>query len=157
MKILIVTYEYLQVSIHFIISFTHEAYGRATSISNIVSKFQGKYRLPDTFPIHTQAGDDDIVDHPRANATFVILCRNSDVHGAVRSVRDIEDRFNRQYRYPYVFLNDEPFTDEFKECVLIFLDNEVLMIMKAPHSADSLSNRVWPDSSRALAAARMDR
>jgi hypothetical protein len=25
------------------------------------------------------------------------------------------DRFNRKYNYPYVFLNDEPFTAEFKE------------------------------------------
>lgn len=25
------------------------------------------------------------------------------------------DRFNKRYNYPYVFLNDEPFTDEFKK------------------------------------------
>ena len=31
-------------------------------------------------------------------------------------MREIEDRFNRRYRYPYVFLNEEPFTDEFKTC-----------------------------------------
>ena len=53
----------------------------------------------------------------RANATFVILARNSDLEGAVRAVRSIEDRFNRDYHYPYVFLNDEPFTDEFKRFV----------------------------------------
>lgn len=109
----------MQVSIHLIVSFTHESYGRATSISNIVSKFRplsGIYDLPDTFPVHTQDGDDDVA-HPdqRANATFVILCRNSDLNGAVRSVRDMVDRFNRKYRYPFVFLNEEPFTNEFKE------------------------------------------
>ncbi|PVG02219.1 putative mannosyltransferase [Serendipita vermifera] len=30
-------------------------------------------------------------------------------------MQSMEDRFNRKYNYPYVFLNDEPFTDEFKE------------------------------------------
>lgn len=28
--------------------------------------------------------------------------------------RQPADRFNRRYNYPYVFLNDEPFSDEFK-------------------------------------------
>ena len=113
--------EYCQVSIHYIVSFTHEAYGNATSISNIMSKFRTPYyKLSDTFPVRPQDGDDDVVDpNQRANATFVILCRNSDLNGAVRSIRDIEDRFNRKYRYPYVFLNEEPFTEEFKECVLV--------------------------------------
>jgi hypothetical protein len=48
------------------------------------------------------------------NATFVILARNSDVDGIAKSVRELEDRFNRRYAYPYVFLNEEPFTDYFK-------------------------------------------
>lgn len=86
-----------------------------------MSKFRTPYyKLSDTFPVRPQDGDDDVVDpNQRANATFVILCRNSDLNGAVRSIRDIEDRFNRKYRYPYVFLNEEPFTEEFKECVLV--------------------------------------
>ena len=50
----------------------------------------------------------------RANATFVILCRNSDLDGVIQSVRSVEDRFNRDYGYPYVFLNEEPFDDEFR-------------------------------------------
>lgn len=50
----------------------------------------------------------------RANATFVILCRNSDLDGVIQSVRSVEDRFNRKYGYSYVFLNEEPFDDQFK-------------------------------------------
>ena len=53
-------------------------------------------------------------DH-RANATFVFLCRNSDINGVVSSVTQMEDRFNKRYHYPWVFLNDVPFTDEFKK------------------------------------------
>ncbi|KIY49863.1 glycosyl transferase [Fistulina hepatica ATCC 64428] len=49
-----------------------------------------------------------------ANATFVILARNSDIDGVISSVKAIEDRFNRRYHYPYVFLNDEPFHHDFK-------------------------------------------
>jgi alpha 1,2-mannosyltransferase len=48
-----------------------------------------------------------------ANATFVFLARNSDLEGVVSSVRQMEDRFNRKYNYPWVFLNDEPFSEEF--------------------------------------------
>jgi Glycolipid 2-alpha-mannosyltransferase len=57
----------------------------------------------------------------RANATFVILARNSDLEGTVNSVRDLEDRFNRRYQYPYVFLNDKPFDEKFKKLALFML------------------------------------
>jgi alpha 1,2-mannosyltransferase len=33
-------------------------------------------------------------------------------------MKQMEDRFNKKYNYPYVFLNEEPFTDEFKTCVM---------------------------------------
>jgi len=55
----------------------------------------------------------------RANATFVMLARNSDVDDAVYSVRSLEDRFNREHNYPWVFLNEEPFSDEFKLCAAL--------------------------------------
>ncbi|GAA5922232.1 hypothetical protein JCM1841_000690 [Sporobolomyces salmonicolor] len=50
----------------------------------------------------------------KANAAFVILARNSDVWEILASIRQMEDRFNKHYNYPYVFLNDEPFSEEFK-------------------------------------------
>lgn len=49
----------------------------------------------------------------RMNATFVTLARNSDVWEIARSIRQVEDRFNRNYHYDWVFLNDKPFDDEF--------------------------------------------
>jgi alpha 1,2-mannosyltransferase len=57
----------------------------------------------------------------RANATFVFLCRNSDLAGVVSSIRQMEDRFNRHHGYPWVLLNEEPFTEQFKECVVYAL------------------------------------
>ncbi|PYI28402.1 glycosyl transferase [Aspergillus indologenus CBS 114.80] len=49
----------------------------------------------------------------RMNATFVTLARNSDLWEMVKSIRTVEDRFNRNYHYDWVFLNDKPFDDEF--------------------------------------------
>ena len=50
----------------------------------------------------------------RANATFVLLARNSDLEGVVDTIRQMEDRFNKKYQYPWVLLNEEPFTNNFK-------------------------------------------
>ncbi|KAI1110822.1 glycosyltransferase family 15 protein [Nemania sp. NC0429] len=52
---------------------------------------------------------------PRMNATFVTLARNKDVWDIARSIRQVEDRFNRRYNYDWVFLNDKPFDDTFKK------------------------------------------
>ncbi|OKL61310.1 Glycolipid 2-alpha-mannosyltransferase 1 [Talaromyces atroroseus] len=51
----------------------------------------------------------------RVNATFVTLARNQDVWEIAKSIREVEDRFNRNYHYDWVFLNDKPFDDEFKK------------------------------------------
>jgi alpha 1,2-mannosyltransferase len=49
------------------------------------------------------------------NATFVTLARNGDIWEIARSIRQVEDRFNRKYHYDWVFLNDQPFNDDFKK------------------------------------------
>ncbi|CAG8659340.1 15678_t:CDS:2 [Funneliformis caledonium] len=51
----------------------------------------------------------------KAKACFVILIRNHDLHEFRWTMRQLEDRFNKKYNYPYVFLNDVPFTEEFKK------------------------------------------
>ncbi|KAI9673058.1 MAG: alpha 1,2-mannosyltransferase 2.4.1 [Trizodia sp. TS-e1964] len=52
---------------------------------------------------------------PRMNATFVTLARNGDIWEIARSIRQVEDRFNRKYNYDWVFLNDKPFDETFKK------------------------------------------
>ncbi|KAK7025978.1 hypothetical protein VNI00_015808 [Paramarasmius palmivorus] len=52
-----------------------------------------------------------------ANATMVFLARNSDLDGVLSSMGHVEERFNKKYGYPWVFLNEVEFTDEFKERV----------------------------------------
>ncbi|KAK2747547.1 alpha 1,2-mannosyltransferase 2.4.1 [Myotisia sp. PD_48] len=50
----------------------------------------------------------------RVNATFVTLARNSDLWEILKSIRQVEDRFNSKYHYDWVFLNDVEFSDNFK-------------------------------------------
>lgn len=53
----------------------------------------------------------------KVSAVFVSLARNSDIGSMTHSIRQIEDRFNKNFHYDWVFLNDEPFNDEFKTAV----------------------------------------
>ncbi|KAL1999989.1 hypothetical protein VTN02DRAFT_3704 [Thermoascus thermophilus] len=54
---------------------------------------------------------------PRANAAFVVLARNKELEGVIQSIKSIERHFNRWWHYPYVFLNDGDFDQEFKDTV----------------------------------------
>ncbi|KAH9822679.1 nucleotide-diphospho-sugar transferase [Melampsora americana] len=50
----------------------------------------------------------------RANATFVALVRSLEREPMMQSMRSIEDRVNRKFGYPWVFLSEEEFTEDFK-------------------------------------------
>ena len=95
----------------------------------------------------------------RANATFVVLARNSEAKGVEQSIRDIEARFNAQYQYPYVFLNDEEFTDEFKACVMMSIKmcDSADGLLQACAGAHRRTGRVRFNTKRALEPARLDR
>lgn len=54
---------------------------------------------------------------PRAKAAFITLIRNSELNEMRDSMLQVEYRFNRKYNYPWIFLNDKPFTAEFKQGV----------------------------------------
>ncbi|SCU88645.1 LADA_0E11320g1_1 [Lachancea dasiensis] len=57
------------------------------------------------------------LEYSAQNATFVMLTRNEDIEGVLKSLHSIERHFNQWYQYPYVFLNDAPFTPEFVQLV----------------------------------------
>jgi len=61
----------------------------------------------------------------RANATLLMLARNSDVGSAVSTVKELEDRFNGKYHYPWVFLNEQPFSEDFKRRISIVASGPV--------------------------------
>lgn len=55
----------------------------------------------------------------REKATFVTLARNKDLWRLIDSMRHVEDRFNKKFKYDWVFLNDEEFSDEFKSVTTV--------------------------------------
>ena len=105
---------------------TPHPYNPVSSISSLISPHSSSpHTVPATYYDEPEAYGEIGVNTStpmqpqprRASATLLMLARNSDVDNAVRSVREMEDRFNRKYRYPWVFLNEEPFSDDFKRCV----------------------------------------
>ncbi|KDQ60808.1 glycosyltransferase family 15 protein [Jaapia argillacea MUCL 33604] len=143
----------LIISLHFILSFSHEDYGKATSISHLTDKIINNGPNP---PYKTPVSDEyyhpsnDTVAHGRrANAAIVVLARNGDINGVMFSMKQMEDRFNRKFRYPYVFLNEEPFSDQFKEQITALTDAKVEFGL-IPH--DDWYQPPWIDEARASAA-----
>jgi len=115
------------VAIHYILGMVYDDYARLSYLSNLreqLSRLQKSGSLQDV-TLESPKLPRLPSDHRRANATFVFLCRNSDINDVVSSVQQMEDRFNRHYHYPWVFLNEEPFTDEFKMRVSVLTDAPV--------------------------------
>ena len=54
----------------------------------------------------------------RENTTLLMLTNSWGIDGALRVVGEVEERFNRKFNYPWIFLNDEPFSDEFEQYVV---------------------------------------
>ncbi|KIL56814.1 glycosyltransferase family 15 protein [Amanita muscaria Koide BX008] len=85
----------------------------------------------------------------RANAVIFMLTRNSDLPGVLSTVKQVEDRFNKRFQYPYVFLNDDPFEERFKSLVSQLTDVPVQFGVIPPDHWDQPS---WINESRASAA-----
>ncbi|CCH42035.1 putative mannosyltransferase KTR5 [Wickerhamomyces ciferrii] len=56
-------------------------------------------------------------DDLRANATFVILARNNELKDVLSSMESLERHFNQWFQYPYVFLNNVEFDENFQKIV----------------------------------------
>ncbi|PWA00809.1 hypothetical protein BB558_003119 [Smittium angustum] len=61
----------------------------------------------------------------RVKAAIVILVRNSELKNMVYTIKQFEARFNSRYMYPYVFLNDVPFTSKFMNAIAEHTKNNV--------------------------------
>lgn len=80
------------------------------NVSNARLKPPSNSYVNDAFPVWEDHDNVELV-----NATILVLCRNWELKDILSSMRSLEDRFNRHYHYPWTFLNDEEFTQEFKE------------------------------------------
>jgi len=56
----------------------------------------------------------------KINACIIVLARNSDLENIIDLVKQFERNFNKNYSYPYLLMNNEPFTDKFKKDLLQF-------------------------------------
>ncbi|SMN19325.1 similar to Saccharomyces cerevisiae YKR061W KTR2 Mannosyltransferase involved in N-linked protein glycosylation [Maudiozyma saulgeensis] len=60
----------------------------------------------------------------KVNAVLLMLVRNWELPYALKSMRSLEDRFNHDYQYDWVFLNDVPFDDAFIEATTLMASGE---------------------------------
>lgn len=51
--------------------------------------------------------------NPREKAAILILARDDDLGSLLPTIDNFEAKFNGRFQYPYVFLNNEPFSDDF--------------------------------------------
>lgn len=49
----------------------------------------------------------------KVKGVFLALVRNSELNHMVHTIKEIERSFNAKHQYPYLFLNDVAFSDEF--------------------------------------------
>ncbi|CCE89626.1 glycosyltransferase family 15 protein TDEL_0A02940 [Torulaspora delbrueckii] len=56
-------------------------------------------------------------DHSKGNDILLTLVRNSELTDMIDTIERFEKSFNSKYHYQWWFMNDEEFTDEFKEAV----------------------------------------
>ncbi|EGV60702.1 O-glycoside alpha-1,2-mannosyltransferase 4 [Yamadazyma tenuis] len=62
---------------------------------------------------------------PRQNAAFIVLARNKELDGVIKSMTSLERHFNQWFKYPWVFLNDQEFDDTFKQTVQQYTQGRV--------------------------------
>ncbi|OQO13882.1 hypothetical protein B0A48_00757 [Cryoendolithus antarcticus] len=68
-------------------------------------------------PLHRVQGNNYAPDNKnsdRINATLLSLVRNEEMKDLVQSMQDLERTWNHKFNYPWTFINDVPFTEEFK-------------------------------------------
>ncbi|VEU23458.1 DEKNAAC104659, partial [Brettanomyces naardenensis] len=72
--------------------------------------------------------DERLREVHRENATFFSLVENERLDGMLSSIQQVEDRFNHNYNYDWVFMNDKPFTDLFKTNVASTVSGRAIFI-----------------------------
>jgi len=100
------------------------------------------------FDTPSPAPSDLTIQDGATNAVMLMLARNNELEGAVSSVRQLEEKFNRRYHYPWVFLNDEPFTEDFKQQVAAVTNSNVSFGLIPP---EDWNQPDWIDEEKAKA------
>lgn len=83
---------------------------------------------PKDFDIELIRPPEDPSTYQHANATIMSLVRNNEAAKIGSAIKSFEALFNSKFKYPYTFLNDQPFTDRFKEKIRKYTDAPVEFI-----------------------------
>jgi Glycolipid 2-alpha-mannosyltransferase len=63
-------------------------------------------------------------DRAHGKAAIIALVRNNELDQMAQSMKELEETFNRKFKYPWIFFNDEPFDDKFKRITKSLTDAE---------------------------------
>lgn len=106
-----------------------------TASYNVLHRFdpQRKRDMLKGLKLSSSTYNDDILEeYPvisqnfenKENAVLLMLVRNWELENALKSMRSLEDKFNKNYHYDWVFLNDVPFDDEFIEATTLMASGQ---------------------------------
>lgn len=86
--------------------------------------------------------------YQRENATFIVLASNKDLDSLATTITSYEARFNHKYGYHWLFLNDDEFTQEFKDIIGNLVSGEA-EFARIPHAMWSFPDWVSPEVAKA--------
>ncbi|RLV94352.1 putative mannosyltransferase KTR4 [Spathaspora sp. JA1] len=84
----------------------------------------------------------------KANATILALVRNNEVVKIGQTIRSFQKKFNNKFKYPYTFLNDEPFTDHFKSKIRKYIGDEDIAVEFVTIPGELWNKPDWIDNER---------
>ncbi|ORE04818.1 glycosyl transferase [Rhizopus microsporus var. microsporus] len=91
------------------------------TVCGVILVFFSFQTLYSVYKERPQSGITKAVEHSthssndKMRACFVVLVRNEELAGITSTIKQVEQRFNSKFNYPYIFLNDADFTPEFIE------------------------------------------
>ncbi|GME94775.1 unnamed protein product [[Candida] boidinii] len=87
--------------------------------------------------------DVDLIENDfkdRANAAIVALVRNQELKQLIETITLFEEKFNKKFKYPYVFLNNRKFSEKFKEEITKICSGDVYFEYIQPEIWDQPEN-----------------
>ncbi|KAH9847745.1 alpha-1,2-mannosyltransferase [Lenzites betulinus] len=104
----------MQITLHSVLRYSNRDYAHITAPANLTAHFH--WPTPELEPVIDNPSHETWINGTkRANAVLLMLVRNSELDQAMNSIKELEHRFNKRFGYPWVLLNEVPFTPEFKE------------------------------------------
>jgi hypothetical protein len=101
----------------------------AAATTDTLPSFAVTHHTPDTTQSSSPSPSPSLIPVPpvihRENATFVSLVRNIELSTMMESIDMVERNFNKHFHYPWVFLNDEPFSAAFQRMVALKVSGSV--------------------------------